>query len=144
MTPAAKAPFASLVTIASAVFALVAVVAVFNTLPAELIVANFVSSMLAPAAILAFETFKIVLSNASIVFAVSVSVPANVAIVPVVGKITSVAAVVLKVISAPDPVTPVVVRFAPVVIDPPNVISLVLSFATPVPPFTGLITPVIC
>ena len=142
--PAVNAPLASLATMASGVLALVAVVAAFNTLPAVLIVANLVSSIFAPAAILVFEIFEIVLSKALIVFAVSISVPAKVAMVPVVGNITSVAAVVLNVILAPDPVTPVVIRFAPVVIDPPSVISLVLSFATPVPPLTGLIIPVIC
>ena len=65
---------------------------------------------------------------------VKISFWSIVAIVPVVGNVISVVAVDL-----------IVVANAPSVIKaPPNVIVLVASFATPVPPFNGEITPVIC
>ena len=69
-----------------------------------------------------------------IVLFVNASVPASVAKVPDVGKIRLVVLVVLKVISAPDPVTPVVVKFLPVLISPPSVIVFPVLL-TPVPPF---------
>ena len=49
IVPALKLPLASLATIASAVFELVAVVALLETFPAVLMVANFVSDILAVA-----------------------------------------------------------------------------------------------
>ena len=132
MDPAENAPFTSLNTILFAVFAVVAVVAEFATLPAVLIVANFVSAIAALAEILELAIFEMILEVASIDLDVKTSVPASVANVPVVGKTNIDAAVVLKVISeAFETVVP------EVVIEPPSVISLVLSFATPVPPLIG-------
>ena len=53
-------------------------------------------------------------------------------------------AVVLKVISELlEPVVPVVVKFAPTFIEPPKVIVFEFELATPVPPFIGLMIPVI-
>ena len=77
-----------------------------------------------------------------IVLFVKASVPASVAIVPDVGKIRFVVLVVLKVISAPEPVTPVVVKFLPVLISPPSVIVFPVLL-TPVPPFAPNAIPVI-
>ena len=84
---------------AFAVFALVAVVAAFETLPLVLIVASLLSAISAVAAKLSLVILVIVFDPASIVFETNVSVPAKVAIVPVVGKTKFVAAVVLKVMS---------------------------------------------
>jgi hypothetical protein len=97
--PATNAPFTSLATMAFAVFALVAVVAAFETLPLVLIVASLLSAISAVAAKLSLVILVIVFDPASIVFETNVSVPAKVAIVPVVGKTKFVAAVVLKVMS---------------------------------------------
>src|SRR5258706_333786 len=60
MEPAAKLPEASLATIADAVFAEVAVVAVLDTLPAVAIVANLVSTMAAEALMSAFTIREVV------------------------------------------------------------------------------------
>ena len=73
---------------------------------------------------------------------VKFSVPATVAIVPIVGRIKLVAAVVFNVMAlALEPVVPVVVKAAPVLILPPKVMVLPL-FATPVPPLIPLTIPV--
>ena len=66
----------------------------------------------------------IVLDPAAIVLLVRVSVPARVASVPVVGKVTLVAAVVVK----PNVCAPVWVKLPPIVIVLPELF-------TPVPPY---------
>lgn len=132
MDPAENAPFTSLTTMEFAVFEVVAVVAVLATLPAVLIVASFVSAIAALAAIFALLILDMVFEAASIVLLVKTSVPDKVASVPEVGSTNIDVAVVFKVISeAFETVVP------EVVIDPPSVISLLLSLATPVPPLIG-------
>ena len=85
-----------------------------------------------------------VLAVASIVLFVKASAPSKVESTPAVGKVTTDAAVVFKVIlEALEAVVPVVVKLAPVLMVPPRVRVLLLSLATPVPPLIGLITPVI-
>ena len=142
IVPAVNAPFASLATIAFAVLDDVPVVAVFATFPAVDMVAKFASVIPAVPDKFALVNPEILLLDATIVLLVKDSVPASVATVPVVGNIISVAPVVFNVIALPDPLTPVVVKAAPVVMLPPRVMVFpVLSI--PVPPFAPDTIPVI-
>ena len=143
MVPALNAPFASLATIALAVFALVAVVAELATLPDPAIVANLESSMAALLAMALFVMPVIVFVEPSIDLFVKVSVPSNVANTPDVGKTNVVVPVVFIVTSEAEvPLAGATVKPPLVEIAPPSVIVKLLSLATPVPPLIGLITPV--
>ena len=132
IVPAEKLPLASLETMVLLLFKSVAVVAEFATFPAEEIVAKFASVIPALPDKLAFVNPVIVFAPAVIFLLVKVSVPAKVANVPIVGRVTFVAAVATNVVAK----APEVVRF------PPKVIVLPV-FATPVPPIAPGIIPVI-
>lgn len=132
IVPAEKFPVASLETMVLLLFKSVAVVAEFATFPAEEMVAKFASVIPALPDKLAFVKPVIVFEPAAIVLFVNVSVPAKVDIVPVVGRVTFVAAVATNVVAK----APVVVRL------PPKVIVLPV-FAIPVPPIAPGIIPVI-
>ena len=142
IVPAVKLPLASLDTIAFAVLLKVAVVAVFSTFPAVAMVAKLASVIPAVPDKFAFVKPEIVFVAAVIVLFDIVSVPSNVAKVPVTGRMIEEGAVVLSVMAdAFDPVVPVVVNAAPVKRLPPSV--MVFELAIPVPPFAGATTPVI-